>query len=346
MHDRRKTRQQMRTDNSSFAVYITVLIFALKVLQFSGQIRGGYFGSREDFVEQTRFTATNFSIYLSVLCIQPGCKRGVDSYLSWKDDLELYMPGVKVMFFGLESAPYFEERGMCKLIKNWVHEPEWRSAFHLNFISANEFYERTNYDWYVRTTYDVYIHALNFAKMMKRLWAKHDPQKDPVFIGQMMTDNKNIAKYIHGGTGWIMSREAVRRYLNEEEYMQAEYLKSAHGDDVGIVKMLQVLNKTHQECHTTQFVGPPLPSDAWEKLLASKATNWDFLRECAPSSWRNFPVPVKNIAFIHNGNKRNYVSAIGKDLIENAPSDVYIQSGFSESKICKYSSWMLNKYQD
>lgn len=333
----RNARKRMRTDDSSSTIYITVIIFVLKLLQFFNKDHVNI----EEFIGETRFSATNFSIYLAVLCIQPGCKRGVDSYLSWKDDLDVYMPGVKVMFFGIESAPYFEERDMCILIKGWNHEPVWRSAFHLNFKSATEFYEKTNYQWYIRTTYDVFIHAQNMAKLMKGLWRKHDPEQEPVFIGQMMKDEKNIARYIHGGTGWIMSREAVRQYLLDEEYMRAEYLKSQQGDDVHIVKMLKVLNKTHEECHTTQFVGPPIGQEVWEKLLDNKATDWSFLLECAPSSRRNFPVRLNEVALLHNGNKRNYVVEIGKDVIDKAPDNVYIQSGFDFSKMCKESDWML-----
>ena len=122
--------------------------------------------------------------------------------------------------------------------------------------------------------------------------------------------------------------------------MRTEYLNSHAGDDVHIRTMLDVLNKTHRECHTTQFVGPPIGKDVWEKLLENRATKWDFLMECAPSSRRNFPVPVNQLAILHNGNKRNYVAAIGKDVIDNAPDDVYIQSGADISRMCKRSKWM------
>ena len=198
-----------------------------------------------------------------------------------------------------------------KIIKiNKTTSASYRNAFYLNFASAHDFYENTSFKWYLRTTYDSFIHLPHLYHYIKELNEKYNPFEDIVMKGD------HIRYFIHGGPGWIMSRAAVKEYLNMEEDMTRSYENTYSGDDVNIMMFSRKFNLSYEDIHTPEFSGWPVLDSSYQSLISSKF-NYSVIKNTCNRNLQ--PAKVNTIIIWHNGRKKDYVNTIGKKIIDEAP---------------------------
>ena len=125
-------------------------------------------------------------------------------------------------------------------------------SFIYPFIYAmKDFISNTDFRWFFRTTDDVFINIELFDKLIQDYEHDYDPLNDFVIKGSV------VSNYIHGGSGWIMSRYAVQRYLTFLEKYPISYEKA--GDDVIFTNHIQqIFVRNLSNINDKHFIGTKL----------------------------------------------------------------------------------------
>lgn len=191
--------------------------------------------------------------------------------------------------------------------------PSYQSFVYLDYKSAREFYENTTHYWYLRTSYDALIHIPNLYKLLNYLNSKYDAKKDVVFKGH------HCSTFVHGGSGWLMSRACVKKYLDLENYCMEKYKKNIAADDVNINYFIEKMRFTPEDIHTPTFVGWPVKTFSYDLLINS---SFDYSVIKQPCNTKLQICRVNEIVSWHNRQKIDYVNTIGKKIINEAPDDL------------------------
>ena len=186
----------------------------------------------------------------------------------------------------------------------------YRLSYYLSYQSALDFYDKTSLKLYLRTTYDVFVHIPNLMRFIRNLEKKYDPFRDIVMKADHNTN------FLHGGSGWLMSRAAVSRLLGMEGEMTAKHRKEGCGGDVNIMHILKKLNQSFNDVHAQEFSGWPVLDDSCTPLIRSGFDCTSAVKRCSNA---HHVSRVRDIAVWHNGREKDYVSAIGRKIIDEAP---------------------------
>lgn len=248
------------------------------------------------------------NLYISVIVVSPNSKRVPSLLNAWgyefiskrKNMFKIFSP-----FNDDSNSTYWKFVNISD--KNIAY---YKLAFYCNFESAHDFYENTDLKWYLRTTYDCFIHLQNLYGFIQKLNDQYDPTQDIVFKGDY------TGSFIHGGPGWIMSRAAVHEYLKMEDEMTIEYKKYFYGDDVNILMFTEKFNLTFDHIYAPEFVGWPVKDSSYNSLIESNFTFSNISKACNKDLQ---PTKVNSIVIWHNGRNIDYVNAIGKRIINEAP---------------------------
>lgn len=255
-------------------------------------------------------------LYIAVICILPKSPRVMSLLKSWGYEFSK-LQGITFKIF----TPYEESDEQLFPSKYKVYVKTkflgllYRYAFYTSYASAHDYYENTTHKWYFRTTYDTFTHIGNLRKFIQKLNSKYNPDKDIVIKAD---HNK---KFLHGGPGWVMSRAAVKYYLELEKEITKEYEKEGCGDDVNIMHFINKTNLTFYDIHTQEFAGWPVYDNSYESLIMSKFNYSNITTYCRNDLHIS---RVNDIVNWHNGRKKDYVNTIGKRIINNAPNYIGI----------------------
>ena len=203
----------------------------------------------------------------------------------------------------------------------------------LNFEGIRYFLESTNASFYYRTTDDVGFEPHNLLKYLKTL-NKEDILLKGQYVVRTEGRHNSPARYIHGGPGWIMSRQAAQIIMSHRQDLLEISYRTKEGDDVVIMDALPFLNLTPKDVHSPQFVGLPFGYDLTDTDLYNKL---EYCREEKPEDpFYHALFPLKDAFALHSGSPNNHATLYGYDLVRSAPSDVYIDpSSGVFTKLCK-----------
>jgi hypothetical protein len=266
---------------------------------------------------------------MAVVCVDPRCERGRDLYAAWGRDFPKAFGGSTLHFFHRANVAISEGHSHVVAVPS---ERTWRSVFHLNYAAAHHFLETTWLPWFVRTSYDVWCHFGNLRKLLCDFNSKYDPSRPVVIKGEAFR-NDNTYTWIHGGPGWIMSRRAVEKYIQHEDWMRQLNAQIIVGDDVTIADFAHRLNLTFQDVFSGAFFGGPLIIDQFLFLNRSFAMA-DIKMDCpSTDTWHPF-IRAKDVAFYHNGHKINWVNQFGDRLVDEAPHNLSMEGWPGGGKFC------------
>ncbi|OHT09023.1 hypothetical protein TRFO_22171 [Tritrichomonas foetus] len=261
-------------------------------------------------------------VYIGVIEVTCNSPRTPALMKSWGNRfLEIFpSSSLKVVTFN-KKTPYLLNNN--KLFADYYlnisskEKINYRIVFDLNYLSAQDFYDNTNIGWYIRTTYDCFIHLNNFQKMMRNLSLYYNPYKDVVMKGSYEDT------FIHGGSGWILSRAAVQLYLRKRDKLERKYRQEPYGDDVNILHFVHLAHLMYNEVNDPRFVGWPVTDESYEEVI--KNGFFSIQKTCDQNYSRKPPVTLNEVIFWHNGRQKNYVFPYGEKYINYAPSDIAIQ---------------------
>jgi hypothetical protein len=145
--------------------------------------------------------------------------------------------------------------------------------------------------------------------------------------------------FIHGGSGWMMSRRAAERYVELEDEMRRMYQGKYVGDDVEILDFLSLVNLSWIEANSIAFEGSAIRVEDYEAVSSAKM---DFgsavtLPCTAPGELMHGIYRLNKLVFLHNGQRRDWVMEFGEQMIESAPNDIYVEPQLEDSRICTNS---------
>ncbi|OHT09653.1 hypothetical protein TRFO_21371 [Tritrichomonas foetus] len=145
-------------------------------------------------------------------------------------------------------------------------------------LSAKYFYYNTTAGWYILMTDNAYIYTDNIGEMLRDFQTKYDPFKQSVVLGNCMSQGQSMA-FLQGGTGWIMSRVAVRNFLSISEKWFNE-TKSA--EDVHFAVAMKYMGLDIRESSTPYVIGQYCHREDFEMM--EKSFNFTSLKPCPKMS--------------------------------------------------------------
>ena len=155
--------------------------------------------------------------------------------------------------------------------------------------------------------------------MLKNIETTHS-KNETIFIGEVIFPEK----WIHGGPGWIMNRNAVKIWVDNMKHFTNyyEYNKNV-GDDVIIDEYQRVAGIKWEDMHTNLFFGFPITDETEEKL---KNRHWHLFDSCSPAnpSQPMTRAKINDVAVWHSGTASFFTVLHGKEIIGNVPDSLYM----------------------
>lgn len=270
-------------------------------------------------ITNAKYVFVKPTIYIVILIQMRHSPRTPFLLKAWGDEFSKIKGATFSIYTSIrESWSFIDPEIKTKYNFRFVKVPNekiavYQSFVYLDYQSAREFYYNTTHEWYLRTSYDALIHIKNLYKYLEYLNKKYNPRKDVVFKGH------HCQTFVHGGSGWLMSRACVKKYLELENYCMDEYKKKISADDVNINHFIFKMNFTKKQIHTPTFVGWPVKNYHWQ-LLVNSSFNFSVIQQ--PCSKKLQIARVNEIVSWHNRQKIDYVNTIGKKVINEAPDDI------------------------
>jgi hypothetical protein len=203
-------------------------------------------------------------------------------------------------------------------------------ADHINYFMAN-----TTARWFIRTTEDAFVHLKRLPLMIRELESLYDPLNDFVFHGQSVPLGDGVV-FVHGGSGWIMSRFACEFYRNNRTYIETHVQDSGSGDDVMPTFLCGLRHMTWREMESPRWIGSPLDDEANQRLVDG---NYSDLWVCPSVAFqldRDRPGrAVRDLVVWHSGRLEMVVVLAGYRVAAEAPSDVMLVHAGDTITLCR-----------
>ena len=185
------------------------------------------------------------------------------------------------------------------------------------FLQFCKYYIKLDIPWLLHIPDDSFINLKNFDAYMRYVFQLGDPLKEFILEGACIHDS-NL--FIHGGSGWIMSKYAVIKYI---EYFSIEkniqQCNKYRGDDLTFVRFLNNHKKPGTiglRCFSSPYyqasgINPSsFNATAWR--ISLKTGTLDKILPICPNTFPNSPnsdfkdtgcifkmSPITNVVFFH-----------------------------------------------
>ena len=198
--------------------------------------------------------ATNTTIFFGLVSMPSDIRQDFTNAM-WLREINEYSPheGVFLCAEGRELPgvgylhPSKEDYKIINVNKRFAQD---RDRAIKRYIGAKYFYEKTNHDWYWTATDDLYIDIPKLHNLMKYLESNFDSRNDIVFKGHTIY-NMGIY-YLQGGVGYILSRKAVKKFLE----FGIDFIKNINTyDDCATYDIRKMFNLTIEEMSTHYLYG-------------------------------------------------------------------------------------------
>lgn len=202
-----------------------------------------------------------------------------------------------------------------------------QDAFLFPFKSAMlDFMNNTDLHWFIRTTDDVYVGLSQIAKLIGDLEKQYNPLQDIVVKGNALVTGDWF--FLHGGSGWIMSRAAVEKLLSLEKIKP---FNDRETDDTQIVYYFKLMGIDATNSDSLSIIGTPINKS--QKFEVLHKENYNELH-CCP---KDKPLTnAREISIWHCGDLELSALLYGDRFQKRAPNGTWIYNSYSSTKFCKY----------
>ena len=250
---------------------------------------------------------------------------------TWLSQLQKDFPNNTILFLTDGEIPILP-KDMLLICSNDNYTYPFTKLISRFFIGLSAFL-KTDCDWYVCTSDDVHIFPDRLKWLLSSLSYQYLPDRI-VFKGQVVQYDDD-GYYIHGGCGWIFSREAARILIeNQESYLK--YRKDFEPDDVTIIHALEFLHLNYSDVMCDFLLGsdiiPHQVSLIRSRELYSvplcKNLNLPYLNTF------NYPRKFSDIAIWHGSKSDSFPLVDGWKYIYTIPQNYYVYINESWSYFC------------
>lgn len=279
-----------------------------------------------DINKEQPIEAQRFTLYiLDVLISEHNISRFYEQYNCWIKNLVKNSKHIIV-----KAGSTYKNSVLDTVLYNHSTTPHifWARQRTYDFIypfinGLIDFVNNTNFRWFIRTTDDVYVNIPKLSTFLDNLEEIHDPLSDYVVKGSIAGDP--ASPFLHGGSGWLMSRFAAQKYL--EDYFSNVPNVEKTGDDVVASKYFRG-SVFDFEC--PEFHGYPLTKESLF-YITHRTTNYT---RCKSKSCK---YPANKIAVWHSGEPLMTVITHSNNLI--FPNNTCIENDKTgRSYICLLNS--------
>ena len=194
----------------------------------------------------------------------------------------------------------------------------------LDFVQClKDFYYHHDLDWIIRTTEDCFVDLKRLPEFIRSMNSQYDGKKDLVIKGHLIK-SKGSFFYLHGGSGWIMSRAAAKHFIdNESKYISYFLSCSPKGDDTITYNISQIAGIPADSMSSEVFLGTPFDENSIDILKNSYFTNTSIC-----TNWANSLKPkmdFSKIIFWHSGRSDMLPVIDGFRIMREMPKNLYIE---------------------
>ena len=208
-------------------------------------------------------------------------------------------------------------------------------------LTGAYYFLKENYSWYWSATDDIVVDIDNLDKLVSYLDNKYDTNRDLVFEGHCFSKPKY--SYLQGGTGFIMSRAACKKFL---EYGKEWITEMDNLDDISFQKITKLFN-----LHDNQTLNPFMYGHNFQQNMKKGFYNKSHIDKC-PTTLRkhscgNMLVPLTYITCLHSSSQ--YDSYLIMQSIIDAnfhQNDLYFYYNSIYIMICRGSPYFNPNYQE
>lgn len=298
-----------------FIICINLLMLAFYYFYFS-------------LFQKINFTFLNQdqAVYVVSIVNSPNWIRSTNLWDKWGKAFVKKYPFSDFKFVSFKLNENFSRR----LILTEVPIMNYRGFYYLFNAAVEDFLKNTKFQWIYRTTEDCLVDIDLLGKYMENLSSNYLPSL-PVLRGHAVQFSSNLF-FVHGGSGWIMSRKAAQIYYDNIQALSVKYNSDpTSGDDVLIGWFaMKFLNLSFKDIDDPYFLGSPY-QDQEVQIVQNKA--WKSLPNCTVNKIE-IQKPIKQIIFWHSGRRDNYPMNIGIKAKNSYPPNVYYDQYSNPRRLC------------
>ncbi|EAY21149.1 hypothetical protein TVAG_283190 [Trichomonas vaginalis G3] len=280
-----------------------------------------------------KYSTKNASVLVGILVVTPGnISRVIHTYQYWGLDFISSYPDSQLLIISSKDLTNYTSRSFL-----FHTDPNLREDqnFAFGFIeSLAYFVKNTTLRWYFRTTEDSLINVPKFQDFIDELESKYNPLTDIVILGQLCRIDEDFA-FIHGGSGWIMSRYAAEMYEKNKEQIERIYFESIGGDDTITDSIRRVFNLTDEEMHSTSVLGVRLDDFSIRALRSNNFTGIDVCPSMTTIS-TDRPIQLNKLIIWHSGREDTLPVVSGYDILNRVSDDIYVYYKPHWASVCSY----------
>ena len=316
-----------------FYFYFFILFFFLILFRYSSFINPP---SNTFFINEYYPRYIKIPIYMQVLVINDKKLSRIKIMdQSWGSYFRIHWPTSIFQISNIQPVSGFENLTLVTTKpKNLTSSLQ---IYLLYFYDALESFVQTNLRWMIRTTEDCFVNIFKLNEFINDLEKHYNPLKDPIMKGQIC-NLFDVYYFIHGGSGWILSKAAAKKWINYKDEILKEFFKhDLCGDDFMTEFFMKKLNIHYSFFHSDYFLGTPLNN---EELYIMKNNLYSKLPSC---TIENNPMvnrklrKMKNIIFWHVSNRDLTPMLKGYQIFSEMPNFVYFQLLENKSGLCIYN---------
>lgn len=185
-------------------------------------------------------------VYFGIPAIHSSIQRSLSEFHYWGNNIPFYSKdSVFKIITGSKLKGRFENDSLV------CHPPPQANSHNILLFPWYDgmkdfYYNYPNLNWFYRPSDDMQLIHRSFAKLINRLESLKDPRTYPIIKTQ------DCGMNLHGGVGWLMSRQAVKQVLESWDTVKNDYTTA---DDVMVRAYLIAANINMSLVNDRAFMG-------------------------------------------------------------------------------------------
>ena len=271
----------------------------------------------------------NASIHMNLLVVSEfNLSRALLAYQIWGKDFLSMFPNSSFQIVSQHDLSSYTKHSQqigynkqAEVYQNYIYGfTETLLSFCVN--STNK--------WYMRTTEDAFVDVRHLQSFIDSLEHTFDPDTDFVIKGQLCKIDNDYS-YLHGGSGWIMSRKAACTVNSNINSFLDKFFMINGGDDMIMHFIQKEYGLSDDFLNTDRFLGTKLSLRSVEML---KTKNFQNITRCKKENKTS--IQLNKVVVWHSGRPDNFPMTEAYEILDTIPDNIHISFVPHEAEIC----WM------